>query len=217
MRKKIPSGSVYRNTYYDRHGNKKTSAILWIKYYVPGKAKPMRMSSETEDYKAAVNLLKQKMAQAALSVQHTDDPDKVQVSQLLDLLVEDYQMAKRGSTYDLECRINKHLRPYFGLKLAKQVTTSLIKQYIKTRLPKAAEATINKELAFLRRGFRLGFMNDPLLVERVPHFPMFHLENEREGVVSYEHLPPIARRLAILCAYCVGNCVPYRRSQRRDP
>jgi hypothetical protein len=91
------------------------------------------------------------------------------------------------STYDLECRINKHLRPYFGLTLAKQITTSLIKQYIRERLPKAAEATVNKELAFLRRAFRPGFMNDPPLVEHVPHFPMFHLENEREGIVSYEH------------------------------
>jgi hypothetical protein len=61
--------------------------------------------------------------------------------------------------YDLECRIDNDVRPYFGLKLAKQVTS-----LIKARLPKPAEATINKDLAFLRRAFRLRFDNYPPLV-----------------------------------------------------
>lgn len=210
MRKKIPSGSVYRNTYRDRHGKKQASANWWLKYYLPGKIKPTRVSSDTDDYEAAVAMLKQKMARAALKVQHTDDPDKVRVSQLLDLVVEDHRMAKRSSTYDVDRRIDKHLRPYFGHRLAREITTTLLKQYIKGRLAFAAEATINKELAFLRRGFRLGFQNDPPLVERVPYFPMFHLENEREGIVSYEHyrllrdsLPSYART-ALVIAYHTG-------------
>ncbi len=210
MRKKIASGSLYRRTYRDRQGKKHPPANWWIKYYVPGNPKPVRISSGTDDHEDAVHQLRQKMARAALRVQHTEDPDKVQVSQLLDLMIEDYQLAKRGSTYDLECRINKHLRPHFGLEPAKRVTTSLIKKYIQLRLPEAAEATINKELAFLRRAFRLGFRNDPQLVEKVPHFPMFHLDNEREGIVTYEHyrqlrdsLPPYAR-VALVIAYHTG-------------
>jgi integrase len=210
MRKKIPSGSVYRNTQRDRYGNKYVAETWWLKYYLAGKREPVRICSETDDYDIAVALLKQKMAKAALRVEHREDPDVVRVSQLLDLVIEDYRMARRSSTYDLERRIDKHLRPHFGLKRAKEVTTALIRNYIRSRVSKAAEATINKELAFLRRGFHLGLKNDPPLVERIPYFPMFHLDNEREGIVSYEHyrqvrdsLPSYAR-IALVIGYHTG-------------
>ena len=52
---------------------------------------------------------------------------------------------------------------------------------------KAAPATINKELAYLRRAFRLGLRHEPQLVERVSKVRMLPVGNAREGIVEHEH------------------------------
>ena len=71
--------------------------------------------------------------------------ERVLVDQLLDLVVEDYQFNKRGSSYDTKLRINKNLRPAFGHRRAVDVTTPMIKKYTADRAKEAAAATVNKE------------------------------------------------------------------------
>lgn len=48
---------------------------------------------------------------------------------------------------------------------------------------KAAPSTINKELACLRRAFRLGYRQEQQLIERVPYVRMLPVDNAREGIV----------------------------------
>ncbi len=195
----LPSGSIYLR------GN-----IYWLKYYVPGKPKPVRISSGTSDIEASTALLRQKMARASLHFEHTIDPDRVRCSQLLDLLIEDYKYEERASAGDVEKRVEKHLRPHFGHLVAKDVGTTELKRYVAARRREAAQATVNKELAFLRRAFRLGYRHEPKLVLSVPYFPIKAVDNAREGVVTHTQyqavlpfLPPYAR-IALVISFHTG-------------
>ena len=52
------------------------------------------------------------------------------------------------------------------------MTTERIKAYIIKRQEQgAANGTINREIGFLKRMFRLGYQQTPQLVARVPHIP----------------------------------------------
>src|SRR5215831_10619969 len=81
-----------------------------------------------------------------------------------------------------------HLRPYFGKMKARAVTPSVLRRYIEARsreTPRPENATINKELAYIRRSMKLGAQEDPPLVIRVPHFEMLPLDNVREGILGH--------------------------------
>ena len=156
MRKKISSGSVFQRVYRGRDGKEKRTTTWFLKYYVAGK--PTVIPSGTTDHEEAVALLRNKMAAATRqSAEYTDHPERVRMNQLFDVVLEDYRYKERNSTYDVELRVDRHLRPFFGTSKAQEVTSKSIKRYVEARKrhdPKPENATINKELSFLRRAFK---------------------------------------------------------------
>jgi integrase len=209
MRKRIPTGRVFQRSYVDRQGSRQKTKTWFLKYYVNGK--PVEAPAGTVDFDEAVRTLRQRIVATARQSQYSDQPERVLVDQLLDLVIEDHRFERRSSTYDTERRINKHLRPFFGQKKAVDVTTMSIKKYVCAREQSGAEAaTINKELAFLRRAFRLGLQHDPQLIQKVPYIRMLPVDNIRTGTLSHEQywairelLPPYAR-LALVIGYHTG-------------
>ena len=189
MKTDFAKGSVFQKTYKDKKTGELRKTNTWyLKYYVAGAKKPFEMSSGTGNYDDAVSLLRQKMAAASKKAYvYSEDPDKVTVNQLLDMVVEDYRDARRNTTDDTEKRIDKHLRPFFGARLAHDVGTKLLKEYRRRReRSEDAVATINKELTWLRRGFKLGMRHEPRLVDHVPYFFIPDPDNVREGIVPHE-------------------------------
>jgi len=82
--------------------------------------------------------------------------------------------------------IKAHLRPYFGNMLAEHVTTTVIQEYIASRQAKGrANGTINRELALLKRSFKLAQQETPPKVARVPRFPHLTEGPPRKGF--FEH------------------------------
>jgi integrase len=82
----------------------------------------------------------------------------------------------------------------FGDRRAVQVTTSEIKAYISARQSeRAANATINRELAALKRMYSLA-MKDERLYRR-PHIPMLKEDNVRQGFFEREQLEAVRRHL----------------------
>src|SRR5207302_10199020 len=74
----------------------------------------------------------------------------------------------------------KHLRPFFGLYRAIQVTSDLVTSYVVARQAEgAANATINRELAALKRMFTLGKRGRR--GELMPYVPMLKEDNTRKG------------------------------------
>ena len=208
MPSKIPKGSIYHRKFKGRDGRVCESTTWTIKYYVNGK--PVREPAHTSDWAEALKLLRQRMAKAERYSQYSHEVSRVPVDQLLDLVIEDYRFHKRTSTYDTELRINRHLRPFFGQKKAVDVTSASIRAYTIERSKESEPATVNKELAYLRRAFRLGLQNEPSLVERVPTIRMLPVDNARSGVVNHEQyrairdsLPAYAR-VALVISYHTG-------------
>lgn len=79
----------------------------------------------------------------------------------------------------------QHLSPFFAHVRVANVTTALIEKYRATRRSeKAADATINHEVGTLRRMYRYGKHSTPPTVHTMPHFPMFKLNNARQGFVE---------------------------------
>lgn len=79
---------------------------------------------------------------------HSDRAKRVLVNHLLDLLIDDYRSKDRNTTYHVEHRVAKHLRPFFGAKESTEVVTApLLEQYVASRASHAAPATVKKELA----------------------------------------------------------------------
>jgi integrase len=79
-----------------------------------------------------------------------------------------------------------HLRPYFGGMRASEVSTASIEKYkhLRREEEKAAPATVNRELATLRRMFNYGKRSTPPRVFAAPHIQMFPENNARKGFVE---------------------------------
>jgi integrase len=97
----------------------------------------------------------------------------------------------------------KHLQPLFGHVFAASVTTKRIDDYKDKRIEEgAAKATVNRELATLRRAFNFGRQQTPPLVFSVPPIRLFSEKgNEREGFVEladYDGLVAEATRAEVL-------------------
>jgi site-specific recombinase XerD len=125
------------------------------------------------------------------------------------MLLTDYRTNKRRSLDRVE-RSLKHLREKFGGEvrdregnlvrkvtpwLALNITTDQIQEYISERQArKAQNASINRELAALKRMFRLAVRARK--VRDVPYVPMLREDNTRTGFFEpaefdaiLEHLP----------------------------
>lgn len=106
---------------------------------------------------------------------------KATVDVLLDSLLLDYKVNGKDHKW-AEGVVRNHLRPYFGNLRISRVDTDTVKRYIADRQgTEAANATINRELALLKRSFNLGRKATPPVVARVPHIPMLKEDNVRTG------------------------------------
>ncbi|MDR3566672.1 MAG: site-specific integrase [Syntrophobacteraceae bacterium] len=110
-------------------------------------------------------------------------------------LLSDYCINERKSLERAEISV-KHLNGLFGGKRALDITTSKIREYVEARLQdSAAKATINRELAALKRMLNPGSQCTPPKIDRVPHIPMLKENNPRKGF--FEHADFLSVRDAL--------------------
>jgi len=157
--------------------------MWWIKFYRDGQ--PVRESSYSTNEADAKRLLKIRMGQVEAGEYRGPAPARALVSDLLDLVIADYQIAKKRSIADLTWRIEKNIRPKLGTVRAGAFSTTHGDRYIQARREeKATDATINRELAIVRRAFSLGMRADPPLVARKPWLRRLEEDNAREGFLE---------------------------------
>ncbi len=200
-------GSIYKR------GN-----IYWIKYYRSGK--PYRESSESKKEADAKRLLKKREGEIASGKLPGIYFDKVRFDELAQEFLSDYRINQKKSLKRAERSINHLKKTFEGMRVV-DITTPLINKYMENRLswkckqckkiiePQdscphcsgeeikrgAANATINRELAALKRMLNLGAQQTPPKVDKVPYIQMLKEDNVRKGF--FEHGDFLSFRTAL--------------------
>jgi hypothetical protein len=168
----------------------KTSSIWWIKFYRNGT--PYRESTETSDKREATRFLNHRLAEVTTGKFVGPRVERVRIEELSEDFLRDYKINGKSSHADAEARWRLHLKPFFGSLRAPEVTSDLLNKYVDRRQDQgAANGTINRELAALKRMFNLGRAATPPKVIFIPHFPSLAEDNIRQGFLEdaqYEKL-----------------------------
>ncbi len=183
-------------------------ATYWIKYYKDGKA--YRETTGTSDYEGARSALAARINEVSQGKTPNIEAKRVKFDDLAADLLSDYRINGRKSLVRAQISVD-HLRGFFKGVRATEITTSKLRTYIEKRFDEgAANGTINRELAHLKRAMNLGARCTPPRIDRVPFFPMLKENNVRKGFFEpadfsalLEYLPDYLQEFATF-AYKTG-------------
>ena len=157
--------------------------IWWLRYYREGRRH--EESSRSRKKGDAERLLKLREGDVARGVPVTAKIGQLRFEEAATDLLTDYRVNGRRSTAHLERRTRLHLAPFFGGRRMSSLTTGHVRTYIDLRQAAgAANASINRELAVLKRMFTLAIAAGQLIHR--PHIPMLREDNIRTGFFERE-------------------------------
>jgi integrase len=183
-------GFVYQPAYVDkRTGEGRTASTWWLQYSVRGKR--YRESSGSTNRADAVKLLKRRIGEAAQGRPIGHDIEKTTFGDLAKILLDDYKANGRQSTRRAKSA-TQNLRRFFADSRAMDITEDRLNAYVVFRQEeKAANATINREFAALKRAFRLAGKK----VGLPPRFRMLRENNARKGFFEPEQFNAVLQHL----------------------
>jgi len=170
----------------------KRGKIWWFKFF-DAQGQPHWRSSGSRERAVAETMLRDQLGQRDRGAPVLPDPRRVVVDALLDNLKIDYQLNGHRS-YDrahLSCR---HLLRLFAGRAAASVTGVDVAKYSSLRLGEGvAPATVNRELAALRRAYRLAVRQGVLAA--MPVITTLREDNVRTGFLEADQVTVIGRHL----------------------
>ena len=173
-------GSIYKR------GN-----TWWIRLSHHGRE--FRESSGSDDERVALKLLKQRIKETGRPHFVGPSEERLMFDELAEMLLTDYKVNGRRSADKLNSRL-KHLRAYFGLERAVDITADRVQRYVVERQQEGARnATINRELAALKRAFALARKAGKL--GHAPHIAMLQEQNARQGFVDHNQFVLLREQL----------------------
>jgi integrase len=186
-------GRVFQPKYKDKRTGELKTANTWRwELWVNGK----RHSGPAQTEAAANRILKRKIAEAGAGQFIGNAAERMPYSTLEDLVRADYKMQERKSLRRAEISM-VHLRAAFGTDRAVQITSERISTYITARLDAGAKpATVQKELAALRRMYTLAVRARRLSFGHVPYIPTLNIQNIRTGFFEDAEYDSIRRHLS---------------------
>lgn len=205
-------GSIFRPQYKDRHGNYRESAVYWIQYFVGGKRE--RENTHSESFEDAKNLLKMREGDVG-SGKLTAASHGLLFNDLLDDVATDYRINNRRSMDDLDARLPR-VRNFLGERKPLSINKGEIAKYVAMRQGEpghskgklTANATINRELAIIRRAFSLAIENGKLAT--MPKLRTLKENNVRKGFFEMKQFQSVRKHLSedlqsmIAFAYITG-------------
>jgi integrase len=205
MRRTPGTGSVFHPRFRDRTGATRKGRLLWISYTLPG-GREKREPARTANRREAEDLLRRRLG----AVDRGDLPaiGRPTWETLADIVTNDYKANGRRSLKRLEQSL-AHLGKRWRGQRADSITADRITAYAAARLEEgAARATVNRELAALKRALRLAVRAGRLAI--VPYVGLLKEQNARRGFFEAEafaavlaHLPG-PERLVCEVAYVTG-------------
>jgi integrase len=143
----------------------------------------------------AKRLLRLRKGDTAKGIPVTSQVGRLKYDEARDDLIA-YHAANGRDTTKLEARIKKHLTPFFTGKKLVDISVAVINAYVAKRLkdePKPANATINRELAWLKHMFRLAVDAGKLMTR--PKIKLLVEDNARQGFFEHEQYESMLRHL----------------------
>ena len=199
---------------------KRRGQIWWIRYYKNGKRHEESSGSTKEG--EAKSLLRLREGDIERGVAITPKVGRIRFDEAVADVLNDYRTNRKRSLDDVERRIEKHLKPFFGNRRMASVTTADIREYIASRqkettvarkaysftardgtarhVPEQRRTTtgvsngeINRELTALKRMFNLAIQAGKLLQK--PHIPLLREDNVRVGFFERDQFLAVLARL----------------------
>ena len=176
-------GSLYRR-----------GRVWWIKYYRNGKS--FRETSKSRKLRDAKALLRKREADTRPFNLSGPAPERVRFEEIADDFLNEYQANNRKSFVWAKRRTEQHLKPFFAGLRVPEITTEQVRAYTTRRQAEgASNASINRELAALKRMFNLAAATTPPKVIRVPYIPMLKERNVRKGFFEHREFLALRREL----------------------
>ncbi len=171
------SGSLFQERYRERKtGQLKVCRTWMMKLWVGGK--PLKRSARTTSRAVARKQLEQWKAQIRQGT-YVPDAEQTRFDDLATLLIDEYRANARKSLDRVEAAVD-HLTGFFTGWRAQTISTDRVLAYVRyRRAQQAANATINRELAALKRIFRLGECAGRIV--RRPFIDLLQEHNVRTG------------------------------------
>lgn len=170
-------GGVFQQSY---NGRKTATWFVRYRAWDPKRQKRRQYneSSGSTDRRVAEQLLLQRLG--AVAAGKFTPTAKVTWDELAADLVTEYQTNKRKSLDRLEDSLT-HLRDFFGGRRASEIVTTQVNTYKLQRQTQdhAANGTINRELAALKKLFNLGIEHEK--VHKRPIIKLLEEDNARTG------------------------------------
>lgn len=184
----------------------KPGRIWWMKYYANGR--PVRESTGTDKEKVASRILKDHEGRVASGQPILPRADRIRYEEVAQDLREHYQATGSRKLDEVDDRF-AHLKRFFAGRRIATVNPSDITRYVLARqAERASNATINRDLAVLRRMLRLAYESGKLL--RVPPTKQLKENPPRQGFFERQPYEAVRRHLradlqvAVAIAYAFG-------------
>jgi integrase len=185
------SGSLFRERYRNRKtGHLKVCRTWMMKLWVGGK--PLKRSARTTSRAVASKQLEQWKALIRQGT-YVPDADLTRFDDLATLFIDEYRANGRKSLARAAAAVD-HLKGFFSGWRAQAISTDRILAYVRHRQQQqAANATINRELAALKRMFRLGERAGKVV--RRPFIDLLEEHNARTGFFEREEYDAVLAQL----------------------
>jgi hypothetical protein len=159
----------------------------YIKYSANGKA--VTEATGTKNKAEARRILQTRIGQLAEGRYTGPAAERVTIDELIEGLLNDYEVNGKRSLKWVRIKVTKHVLPYFTSRRAHEVTTADIQAYTKERQEAgASNAEINRELALLKRAYNLACRAER--ISKKPYIPMLVERNVRKAFLSYGNSKP---------------------------
>jgi integrase len=159
----------------------KRGSVYWVAYYYRGEEH--RESSGSENENRARKLLKKRLGETSRGQLIGPSEEKFTFDDLAKILTTDYEINRKRSIESVRLSI-KHLREFFALDRAIDITPDRVSTYVRERQREdAANGSINRELAALKRAFTLATRAGKL--NSAPYIPLLEENNSRRGFLDH--------------------------------
>lgn len=172
---------------------RKRGKIWWLRYYRNGQR--IEESSGETKYEDARDLLRDRENAISKGVPITAKSTRLTFDDAAKDVIADYTVNGRKSKAWVQRRIDLHLTPAFGGRRLSSISSADLVAFAAKRLEaKVSPAEINRELAIVRRAFRLAVKSEKYH-GRVPAFQMLAEHNVRSGFFDRETFESLRSQL----------------------